>query len=886
MWRLKLFVSKIRDTFLPARADLEMSREMAAHLALLEEAYRSRGMSEEEARRAARRRFGTTEKARDSHRDARVVMWLEHFFQDVRFTVRMLRKQKVHTAAAVLTLALAIGANTAMFSFVEGVFLSPLPYPDADRIVSVLERRPDGGRNAVSTLNYLDWADQNSVFEYLAAQADWGATMTGGDEPVRVQGRRVTPAYLSIFGSTAAFGRTFAPGDDELGNDKVVVLSRALWENSFGGDPGIVGREIEFDGEPHTVIGVLGGSDSFDRSPVDIWKPLAFEPSTRTRDFRWITAYGKLREGVSLEQAQAELDVIGERLAEAYPDSNRDRGIRIDPLEWFVRGSFETRGIFVLFSATAFVLLIGCANLASLALTRGIAREREVAVRASLGAGRFRLARQFLAENLVVALLGGLLGIVVALATMRGILAMIPPYIIPFEFEIELDIPVVAFAMAVAILSGMLLGLVPASQATRTDLTLTMKDGGRGSTQGTPGRRLRGGLIVAEVALAFVLLAGAGLMLRSLFTLLDVDAGFEFDNVLTGALPIVQSRYPSPEALNGYLDSIRDSVGTVPGVEETAVTSALPLRGWGYGLPYLVAGRGLTDRTNRRSGFFKMVSPSYFETLRIRLVAGRFLEASDRAGTPRVMLINQTLAEREFDGENPIGQHILVQEVVPGVPQLGDEVSWEVVGVIADEKVDGLDDIASGGMYVSNAQSPTYGVSLLVRTGLDPRNLEPAVRDAIEDVDPGQAMSQVRTLEQIRRESVFGERFLSVLLGAFAALALLLAAIGIYGVIAHSVSQRSQELGVRAALGANAGNLRTMVFCGGMRLAGIGLIIGFIGALALARLMASFVFGISVYDPLTLAAVMLALTGVAAVACLIPARRATRVDPMTALRRQ
>jgi putative ABC transport system permease protein len=805
---------------------------------------------------------------------------------DLKHAIRNLRQAPGLYAIAVATIALAIGANTAMFSFVDGVFLSPLPYPDADRIVSVLERRPGGGRSGISTLNYLDWAEQNTVFEYLAAQAGWSATMTGGDEPVQVRGQRVSPDYFRIFGTSAALGRTFAPSEDEAGNDDVVVLSRALWENSFGGDPNIVGTEIEFDGEPHTVIGVLGSGDSLDRSSVEVWKPLAFEPSTRTRDSRWFSAFGKLKEDATFEQAQAELDAIGQRIAEAHPDSNKDWGIIIDPLEYLLRGSFEARPIFVLFWATAFVLLIGCANLAGLALTRGIARQREVAVRASLGAGRWRLARLFLVEDLVVALIGGLLGIVVAFATMRGILAMIPPYIIPSEFEIGLDFPVMAFAMAVAMASGLLLGLAPAVQATRSDLTLTMKDGGHGSTQGTPGRRLRGGLVVAEVALAFVLLVGAGLMLRSLFTLLDVDPGFEADNVLTAALPIVQSRYPSPDGLNAYLDSIRDNVDAVPGVEETAVTSALPLQGRGYRMPYLIADRAFVDRANRRAGFFKIVSPSYFGSLRIRLVAGRFLEESDRAGTPRVLLINQTMAEREFEGEDPIGQHILVQEIVPGVQQRGDEIPWEVVGVIADEKVDGLDD-TSGVMYVSNAQSPTYGVSLLVRTALDPRNLEPAVRDAIENVNPDQAMSEVRTLEQIRSESVFLEGgILSVLLGAFAALALLLASIGIYGVIAYSVSQRTQELGVRSALGANAGNLRTMVLVSGMRLAAVGLVIGIVGALALARVMSSFVFGISVYDPLTLTAVMLVLTGVAAVACFIPARRATRIDPMAALRCQ
>jgi putative ABC transport system permease protein len=806
--------------------------------------------------------------------------------KDLKYAIRGLRKSPGFTAVAVATIALAIGANTAMFSFVDGLFLSPLPYPDADRIVRVLERPPGGGRNGISTLNYLDWAEQNTVFEYLAAQAGWGATLTGEDEPVQIRGQRVSADYFRIYGTTAELGRTFVAGDDEPGNDKVVVLSRAIWENRYGGDPSLVGRTIEFDGEPYTVIGVLGGGDSFDRSPVEVFKPLAFDESTRTRNFHWFGAFAKLKPDVTFDEAQAELDVIGQRISEAYPDSNKDWGIGIDRLSEILVGGQITTAIFVLFAATGFVLLIGCANLASLAVTRGIAREREVALRASLGAGRWRVARQALTENVVIALIGGVLGIAVGYLTLIGIKAMIPPFTVPSEFDIRMDLRVMLFAAGVAVVTGLLFGIAPALQASRTNLATTMRDGGHGSTQGTPGRKLRSGLVVAEVALAFVLLVGAGLLMRSLFGLLDVDPGFDSSNVLTAALPIAQEHYPDPQALNAYLDSIRDSVESVAGVDETALTSALPLQGWGYGMPYQIANREIVDRANRRGGFFKMVSPSYFESLRIRLLSGRFIEETDRAGTAPVMLINQTMANREFEGEDPIGQHILVQEIVPGVQQLGDEIPWEIVGVIADEKINGLDDNRSPGMYVSNAQSPAYGVSLLVRTALDPRSLENSIRDAIESVNPDQAMSQVRTLEQIESDSVVGERIQSILLGSFATLALLLAAIGIYGVIAYAVAQRTQELGVRAALGATAKDLQGLVFRGGMRLTAIGLAIGLVGALALTRVMSSMLFDVNTYDPFTLIGVTLVLAAVAAVACFIPARRATRIDPMVALRYQ
>jgi len=803
---------------------------------------------------------------------------------DVRYALRALRLSPGFAAVAIVTIALAVGSNTAIFSFVNGFVLHPLPYPDADRIVRVLERRPDGGLNSVSTLNYLDWAEQSTVFEFMSPRTGWQATWTGGDEPLQLQGGRGAIDFFKIYGTSAAHGRLFAPGEDELGNDKVVVLTHAFWENRFGADPNAVGRSIVLNGEPHEIIGVLKAG-TFDRDAAQIWKPLAFEPSNMTRDFHWFGVFAKLKPGVTLEQARAEMKVIGDRISAEYPASNQGWNVGVDRAADVIGGPQLRTAVLVMFAATGFVVLIGCANLASLALARGISREREIAVRAALGASRWRLARQFLTENVLIAICGGVAGIGVGFATMKWIETMIPPNSFPAELEARMDGTAMLFAFAVAVATGLLFGLAPAIQATRPNLTGSMKEGGHGSTSGSGGR-VRATLVVAEIALAFVLLVGAGLMMKSVFSLLDVDPGFDSSNVLTAGLPLATRQYPDPAALNAYLDSIQSAIAAAPGVTGVALTTALPLQGWGYGMPFQIAGRDAVDRANRRAGFFKMVTPSYFATLGINLRSGRTLSDTDTAGAAPVAVINETFAKREFSDADPIGQRVLVQQIIPGQTGLGEEIPWEIVGVIADEKIGGLDDIGSGGLYVSYRQSPAYGLSLAVRGTVDPASLQGAVRAAVDTVNKDQALSRVRTLEQIERESMTAQRIQSILYGVFATIALLLAAVGIYGVISYSVAQRTHEMGIRAALGASGPTLRQLVFRSGMLLALVGLVLGLVGALAATRVMTSILAGVSPRDPLTLAAVAVVLAIVAAVACFIPAQRVTRVAPNIALRYQ
>lgn len=805
---------------------------------------------------------------------------------DLRYAIRLLRNSPGFSAVAIATIALTIGANTAMFSLVNGLLLSPLPYPEADRIVRVLERLPSGGLNGISTLNYLDWAGQNSVFQYIAAEAGWTATLTGGDEPVLIQGARASAHYFDIFGAKPALGRTFLPDEDQPGTDRVVLLSHALWESSFGSDPAILGRKISLDGQAYTVIGVLQGGGPFDRAAAQIWKPLAFEPSSMTRDYRWLGASAKLKPGVTLEQAQAEMDVIGRRIANAYPETNEGWGIAVDRLADVLVGPQLRTAVTVLFAATAFVVLIGCTNLANFVLARSVSRERELAVRASLGASRRRLLRQSLIENVVVSACGGIVAIGVAYGMMQWIRSLIPPHTLPPAVDIEMDGSALLFALIAAVATGLLFGIAPAARMANASPVDALREGGHGTTADGSGRRIRDVLVVTEIALAFVLLVASGLLMRSFIELLAIDPGFDATNVLTAGLPIRQEQHPDPVELNAYLDSIRTAVEAVPGVQATAITSALPLQGWGYGVPYSIAGRELTDRAYRRPAFFKIVSPSYFGALDIRLLAGRVLNDDDSAGTPPVALINETLAEREFPDEDPIGRRIVVQELLPGRNELGQEIAWEIVGVIAGEKITGLGDSISAGMYVSNEQSPIYSISLIVRAGVPPESLQGAVRSAIDTVNRDQPLSDVRTLEQIVDQSVLGNRVMSMLLAIFAFIAMLLAAVGIYGVISYSLAQRTHEMGIRSALGASAGNLRMLVFRHGMRLTLIGLAIGFTGSIAATRVMSSMLYDVGAHDPLTIAVAATLVSGVAGLACFLPAWRIAKADPMEALRYQ
>jgi putative ABC transport system permease protein len=803
----------------------------------------------------------------------------------MRYAIRTLRRSPGFTIIALLTLALGIGANTAIFSFVNGVLLKPLPYRDPHGIVLVWEKPPGGGRNGISTLNFLDWKNQNAVFEHMAAVNFGGAvTLTGSGRPEELQGARVSASYFDIFGVQAVLGRTFAADEDQSGKSQVVILSHRLWENRFGADRAIVGRTLTLNGKPCTVIGVLPAHGPFDRSYAQLWTPLAFEPRDMTRDYHWMISFARLKPGVTLEKAQAAMDAIGARIAEAFPESNKGWGVTVERFEDQIVGPQLRRSLLVLLAAVGAILLIGCANLANLTLARGAAREREIAVRASLGAGSWRLIRQLLTENLLVAGAGGALGLALGYAMIRGLIRLAPPYSLPSEADVSIDLHILLFTLGVSLLTALLFGLMPAIHASRVDPASSMKEGGRSATSGTSRARLRSALIVAEVALAFVLLAGAGLLVGSFFRMLQVDTGFTSTNVMTARLPIARDRFVHPGQLLQYIRSLDERLRSAPGVRDVAFSNVLPMQGWGDGMPFLIAGRAFVDRANRRACFYKRVTSSYFRTLDIHLIRGRGFTDRDTPGGAPVTVINQEMAKRYFKGEDPIGKRILIQEILYGQPGLGPEIPWEVVGIVGDEQTGSLVDTKSAGVYVTFDQSPTNDVNMVLRGSLDPRTLTSAINAAVHAVDKDQAIADLQTLEEIKAGTVSSDRMQTMLLAIFAALALLLAAIGIYGVIGYSVTQRTHELGIRAALGASRGSLLAMVIRRGMGLTAVGLAIGVAGALALTRLLGSLLFGISPRDPVTLIVVAAVLSGVALLACYIPARRAAGVDPMVALR--
>jgi putative ABC transport system permease protein len=804
---------------------------------------------------------------------------------DVSYALRGLLKNPAFSVVSLLTLAVGIGANTAIFSFVDGALLKPLPYEHPERIVRVLEKPPGGDYNGISTLNYLDWQKENTVFEYMAAQTGGPVTLTGSGAPVQIRGGRVSAKFFDIFRAPVALGRAFAPGEDESGKNFVAVLSNQLWRTQFGADPGIVGRKVLLDGQPHLIIGVLSEGSAFDRAFNQIWRPLAFEPENMPRNFHWFGAYARLKPGVTLEQAHSQMNAIGSRIAHDYPDSNKGWGVAVDRFSDVLIGKPMRQSLYVLLASVGMILLIACANLANLTLARSVERAREVAIRAALGAGRSRLIRQFLTESVLLSCCGGILGIGIGYATMAGLRAAIPLYTFPREVSITMDGRVLLFTLAISVLTGIVFGLAPAIHASRASLTASMRESGRGSGTGRTQQRLRGALVVTEVALAFVLLTSAGLLIRSFFQIQQVETGFDATNVITAVLPIPEKRYSDAIELNNYLRQIVDRVEAVPGVRDVALTSALPMRGWGYGMPFQIAGRAFVDRAHRPSCFFKMVSPSYFRALGMRLRKGRGLTDRDLAGAPPVTVINETMAKKYFANQEPLGQRILVQQIVPGKTQLGPEIPWEVVGVVADETVGNLDDtVAASGMYVTNEQSPAFFQALVVRAGTNPALLGEALRKSVYAVNKDQPLTDVKLLEQIKSESMATDRLRAVLIGVFAAVAMALSAIGIYGVISYSVVQRTQEIGIRAALGASSAATRWLILRSGLRMTATGLLIGCGGALALTRLLAVLLFGVGARDPVTKMIVAGILAVMALLACYLPAHRATNVDPLVALR--
>ncbi len=805
--------------------------------------------------------------------------------QDLRYATRSLAKSPSFAIVSLLTLALGIGANTAIFSFVDAVLLKPLPYADADRIVMVLEKPPQGDRNGISTLNYLDWKAQNKVFEFTTAFSNGVTTLTGKGEPVQLRRGEVAPEYFNIFGVHASLGRTLVAGEDQPGKNHVVVLSHAVWQAQFGGDPSLIGKTVRLDGEPYTVVGVLPAGGSFDRLSAQIYMPLVFKPENMTRNFHWLVSFAKLKPGVTLAAARQQMDAIGARIAHDYPDSNKGWGVVVDRYSDILVGPDLKQSLYMLLAAVVMVLLISCANIANLMLVRGAGRSREIAIRSALGGERKRIIRQFLTESLLLSVCGGVLGLALGYLGMAALRAAIPPYTLPAEANVALDVRVLLFTFALAVLTGIVFGLVPAVVVTSGDVAGVMKDRARNTSAGVGSTVLRDALVVTQIALAFVLLTGAGLLVRSLSRMLGANMGFDSTNVITAGVPIANERFPDSQKLNLYLKSIVANIGAIPGVQNVAFTSALPLRGWGYGMPFQIAGQPLVDRANRQVCFFKVVSSAYFHTLAIRILQGRGLNEHDVPGEPLATVINETMRRKYLSNENPVGKRILVQQIIPGKTQLGPELAWEVVGVVADERVTDLDNKRDNpGVYVTNDQSPVYFGGIVVRASVKPAFLQSALRSAVYQVNKDQALTDIKTLDQLKSESMTSDGLKSTLLIVFAAIALALSAIGIYGVVSYSVAQRTNEIGIRAALGASSSNLLVLAIRGGVWMMIAGLAIGFAGSLAFAQALSTQLYGVRAWDAFTLATVAALLGLITLAACFVPARRAARVDPLVALR--
>jgi putative ABC transport system permease protein len=814
---------------------------------------------------------------------------------DLRLAVRSLRATPIVTVVALATLALGIGANTAIFSFINALLVAPLPYPHADRLVSLWERTPSGRRNAMTTLNYLDYA-QSSVFEHVAATTGCcGAAILGtGAQPVPVDAFHVSASYFEIFGARAAPGRTFVVGEDQAGRDHVVVISHALWVSQFGADPTLIGRPIRLNGESYTVVGVMPANGPFGKER-QVWLPLSFPPERMIRANHWLLsstggAVGLLKPGVTVDRARSELETIAARIAIEYPETNSGWGIVVEPYAAVLVGDDLKRFLLLLLAAVGLVLLIGCVNLANVMVARGLAREREVAIRMALGAGRGQLIRQFLTESLLLSMAGGLLGLAlgyVMMTVLQAVLRNQPinpsfvPYWIPAEATIGINGSVLLFTFVVSALSGVGFGLVPAIRTTRPN-TDASTDLYRRASVRRAHRGLQRVLIVTELALAFVLLTGASLLVRSLIAMQDADTGFSATNVLTAGLPIWEHRFPDDDALRAYLRQVTAAIEALPGVRDVALTDGLPLQGVPTGQFFQIVGQPVVDRARRPVCNFKVASPAYFRAMALRVREGRALLDSDRFGEPYVTVINETMARLYFPHVDPVGQHLLMQTTRPGTTE---EIPWSVVGVIADERLTPFDDRRERpAVYVPVDQVPTMFAGLVVRTTTDPDRLRESIRRALIGVDKDQAIGNMRTVDQLETDARAPDRLRTWFLGIFAGVALLLSAVGIYGVFAHAVVQRTHEIGIRAALGAPRGHLVWLILRQGMALRAAGLVVGFLGALGVTRLLRTFLFGVGVVDPIAISTTAVTLAAVAALACYIPARRSTTIDPVTALR--
>jgi putative ABC transport system permease protein len=805
-----------------------------------------------------------------------------NLLRDVRFGLRLLWRTPGFTAVALLALALGIGANTAIFSVVYATLLAPMPYPNPDQLVMVWSRI-QGNRNVTAAGDYLDWKRQAIVFQDLNAWTGGAVNLATAERPEQMDAVRMTPGFNTMIGTPMFLGRDFRPEEGRPGEDQVVILRYRVWEERFGKDTAIVGKQIRVDGKPRTVVGVLSPLPSEYREPPSIQIPLAFTPEQLNHDFHWLLVMGRLKPGVTVVQANANMESVTKAIAEAHPKSNTGWTASVEPLKNNFLPRETQTALWLLLGAVGFVLLIACVNVANLMLARGSVRQRELAVRASIGASRGRLFAQLLSESVLLAVAGGALGVAFSAGIIRAIVAIMPQNTLPYEADLTLNIPVLVFTLLVSTISGVLFGCAPAWQAARANVNDILKDATRSAT-GAGRQYARRALVVAEFALALSLLAGGGLAVHSLVKLSKVDLGFRSDHLLTFSLSLPEERAKSAEQINQFQAQLVEAMRAVPGIVSASASTGMPVSGTGFGMPFSIAGKPVDDPSKRPGAGFNMVSPEYFRTFGIEIIRGRAFTDQDRAGVERVAIVNETFARRYFEGVDPLTQRIVVEELIPGVTRLGPGVEWRIVGVYRDVKNAGPRDNGFPEIDVPFAQSPWPGMTVAVRTTGDPALMQRSIADAIRKIDPDLPMASVRTMERIVAQSVAPDRFRTALFASFGAVGLLLAALGIYGVMSFVVAQRTHEIGLRMALGAERGQVVRQVLMEGMLAALAGIVVGFIGAYFVGRAMQGMWFGVGAVDPVAFGSVAVVLLLSALVACVVPARRAASVDPLIALR--
>ena len=869
-----------RNLFHKDRVDQEFTEEIQSYLDMLTETKIKQGLTPQEARRSALVEVGGVEQVQEKVREIRMGQLIETAWRDVRLGVRALVHSPVFSIVTVLSLALGIGANTAIFSVVNGLLLRPLPYPESERIVDVWHTPPQQSfpgldRFSVSPANYLDWKAQSNAFEQMAIYTYSGFSMTTGNDPVPLIGAVVSSDFFSVLRTNAMQGRTFTPDEEQPGRDQVAVISHTLWQRAFGGNPNIFGQPVILNSRGFTVVGIMPAGFEFPRE-ADLWVPLAWDDKERqVRSIHDYLVVARLKPNVSLNQAQADMSTISSRLEQQYPEENKGWGAVVIPFREDLVGDIRP-ALLVLFCAVGFVLLIACANVANLMLARGANRQKEIAVRIALGAGRARLVRQLLTESVLLAVSGGVLGLLLAL---WGIKMLVRLGSLPNSGDIGIDTWALGFTLLVSLGAGVIIGIVPALQFTKTNLSETLKQGA-GRTGGSPIKQhTRKALVISEVALSLVLLIGAGLMIRSFWKLQDVEPGFVASNALTMSVALTPLRYSEPHQQLAFLDRAIEQIRTVPGVVSVGATTTVPLGGGGSTQPFSIEGRLTGAVAEQPMAQTRYITPDYFRAIGIPLRQGRVFSDDDRDNTGQVVIISETMARRFWPDENPIGKRLTPSFHLK-------EGAREIVGIVGDVKASGLDVDSSAMMYLPYRQSPRAFMSFVVRTSANPESLFQPVSKAIYSIDKEQALTEVKTMDQVLAESLSGRRFNMTLLLCFAGVALVLAAVGVYGVMNYTVSLRRRELGIRMALGAGRMDVLRLVLGQGLTLTLIGVGAGLISAYALTRLMASLLYGVTATDYLTFASVAAVLIAVGVAASYLPARRATKVNPTIALRNE